>query len=309
LVELLVAMAVALVLIVILFQIFNLASTSWQRSENQVDTYREARAALQLMVRELSQTSAPLPKKSLTTTAAAAPTPAPAPAGGVAPVLVLDRYSSTDSGAAGEEVYCLTNISNRGASALCAVGYFCQWIPDAIPSNRANRDQAVQRAPRAYALYRQFLDSDKTFVRFQQAHEKQPDPPLAFLDIFSRDGSPAPSVAELASFVWDLQFRIETSLTKTGNTAEPPSDGSGFMYSKYPPSPYPEGLPSYVEIRFKALSASAARQLEGNGAISKDTWTNPNDPLYMRLILPNSQQFVARVPLYNASLTYPTPTP
>ena len=43
LVELLVGMVVGSLLVVILFQVFNVASAAWQRGEAQLDAYREAR--------------------------------------------------------------------------------------------------------------------------------------------------------------------------------------------------------------------------------------------------------------------------
>ena len=45
-------------------------------------------------------------------------------------------------------------------------------------------------------------------------------------------------------------------------------------------------MPPYVEIRFKALSPTAARQLRGNGNVTKKTWADPTQPIYRNVILP-----------------------
>jgi len=56
LLELLAAMAILSVLVVMLFSIFSQASRAWLQSENRVETFQNARATLDFMSRELSQT-------------------------------------------------------------------------------------------------------------------------------------------------------------------------------------------------------------------------------------------------------------
>lgn len=311
LIELLVAMTVGILLIVILFQIFGVAATAWQRSENQVDAYREARAALQLMTRDLSAISFQFP-----TGPASLPTD-----GGIAPNLVLDKYPSPDPARqAGdlnnEEVYCLTTVPNTGLSSLCAVGYFCQWLPD-VARNGA-------KAPRAYALYRQFLGSGSTTQPgLCDLLTKSATKPLGFMDLFGRS-SPAATATpdlnnvtaapvELSAYIWDLQLRIDTNLQDARGSAQPPKDHGDLAtpprprkYTSLAGEQHPLQLPPYVEIRFKALSAAGARQLEGNPSVTRSTWwpANPTayEPIYRTVILPSTQQFVARVPLQCAGI-------
>lgn len=77
-------MAVGTILLIFLFQLFNASVRAWRQGEDQAETYREARAALQLMVRDLGQTVAPM-----TGSVYASPTPRPA-----APLpVVADRKS------------------------------------------------------------------------------------------------------------------------------------------------------------------------------------------------------------------------
>lgn len=305
LIELLVAMAVGTLLIVILFQIFNVAAVAWQRSETQVDAYREARAALQLMTRDLSAISAQF---------ATDPAASPPTAGGIVPNLVLDKYPSPDPARQkgdlnNEEVYCLTMVPNTGLSSLCAAGYFCQWLPD-IAKNSA-------KAPRAYGLYRQFLGSGSTTQPgLYDLFKKTAATPLGFMDLFARSSPGATATPDmvtaapvgLSAYIWDLQFRIDTNLQDARGAAQPPKDHGDLAtpprqrkYTSLAGEQHPLQLPPYIEIRFKALSAAGARQLEGNDAVTRLTWwpasSADREPIYKTVILPATQQFVARVPL------------
>ena len=78
-------MTVTLLLVVALMQIFNAAANTWQHGEAQVDTYREARGALQFMARDLSGTLA-----SILRPRRAPPGPLFSPA---LPTLALQRYA------------------------------------------------------------------------------------------------------------------------------------------------------------------------------------------------------------------------
>ena len=306
-------MVVTLLLVVVLAQVFNGTATTWRHSEAQVDAFREARGALQLMAHDLSATL----EASYAQAGGGADPSTAVTVGPLVPTLVLQHntqeVTSYPNGPNNEEVYCLTNILNSGTSSpgLCAVGYFCAWMPD--------KDQSGH-APQAYALMRQSLDSSGTFQRLKSSGGSST--PMDFASLFSQAGTPKPSVTQLAAYVWDLRFRIDTDLNETatpdGNaTASPgPIDHS----SPYPPGriykgtggSYPPRLPPYIEIRFRALSDNAARQLENsNGTVSQSIWADTGAGftpagLYKQAILPNCQQFVLRVPFTNAT---PLPTP
>ena len=56
LIELLMAMVILTLLVVMLFAVFSQASRGWLQSENRVETFSQARAALDFMARELTQT-------------------------------------------------------------------------------------------------------------------------------------------------------------------------------------------------------------------------------------------------------------
>ncbi len=94
--------------------------------------------------------------------------------------------------------------------------------------------------------------------------------------------APAAAVEEetVAACVWDFTVRPETS-----GTAGP-----------FPATAYTADLPAWVEIRFKALGPAATRKLAGL-PITRETWANPADPLFRRVILPHTETFFIRVPL------------
>ena len=335
-VELLVAMTVSLILIVALLQLFSAATSTWQRGEAQMDAFREARGALQLMARDLSTTIQPNLLQASGAASAANP---------LLPTLVLNRYPAPSPEREGtaepinEEVYMLTHTVNQVASTassvttaasqrppdLCAVGYFCQWMPDLVSPT------AKQRAPAAFALMRQYLNGDGTSARIQDAVKKgNPLDPLKFIHLFERtslvSGSvpgtnpPTGNATLLASYIWDLKVRIDTNIAviKDGESPVSAADHSD-VPSATPPerpryydgqsNPYPASLPSYVEIRFKALSNNSSRRLAGVSAKPGD-WVTPIDiskasPFYKGYVLPGAQQFVLRVPLLNSNPSKP----
>ena len=310
LVELLVSITILTVLVGVLFQVFSASATGWQRAESRADAFREARAALGLITRDLSQTIAP--------TLFTPTTPANSPLQPLYPTLVLDRYPGNDTDIATkdndpfEQVHCLTLVPNATPSALSAVSYFCRW----------------DDTKKTYTLARRVVNSTNTFNRFKTATNAHTtttgtpptstfSSPLAFLDLLARSAASddpktadqsknTPDANDLAAYVWDLQFRVDTNLqvtpTAAGSAQTPAADHAIPARTYALDAPYPNALPPYVEVRFKALSANAGARLRGTA--TRQTWTDPSTPLYRTVILPSSQQFVQRVPLNNV----PAPT-
>jgi hypothetical protein len=84
-----------------LFRVFAAAASQWQSSEQRIDTFRDARAALQIMTRDLGR----------------------ADTNGAAQMLTLsDPFSDF-----AKEAYAITPIPNAGKSDLCSVGYYCAY--------------------------------------------------------------------------------------------------------------------------------------------------------------------------------------
>lgn len=255
LVEMIVALGVTAVLSVLMLRMFMDSSAIWKANDERLETFREARAALQLMARELGAVNAApeLPEKF--------------------PMLALRHHADTEpEDQVNQEIYALTATRNAGLSDLCAVGFFCTW----------------DAARKTYTLRRQFAESNTTFARLSTALSATS--PMngagAFSHLYARpkvEGTDEP-VQEIATFVWNLEFAIP-------DRANPALTGP-----PWPQGPFWRELPEWIEIRFKALGASAARKLEGQ-PVTRETWFDPQSSLNQRLILPNEQQFITRVKL------------
>ncbi len=155
LVELLVSMAILSGLIVLLFSVVDSTTQVWNKSEQRVDAFREARAALFVIARDL-QTMVPAPDVS--------------PFDGAADFKFFfvnpSRTGTTDvtfSGVAndtyGDRLFFLTAQSataqTSGAkSDVCSVGYYLDYTAPA---------SAVSGTPSTFKLYRYFAESDRTF--------------------------------------------------------------------------------------------------------------------------------------------------
>jgi len=134
LLELLISMGVLSLLMALLFQIFELAMQTWQRAEQRTESFREARAALYIMSRDLRNTLRGNPR--------------------VTSFILDDRSPSAVR--PNEEVYALTTVKrNSGKSDVCAVGFYCYW------------DDTVG----AFHLKRYFRNSDYTFENLGNAQQ------------------------------------------------------------------------------------------------------------------------------------------
>lgn len=275
LVEMIVALAVTSVLTVLMLRMFTDSSTIWKREDDRLDTFREARAALQLMATELSTVN-PLPELN------------PKASEGEAerfPALALRYHPNTPEGdqttPGNQEIYALAALPNRGKSDLCAIGYYCEWV----------------EAKSCYVLRRQFTDGDETFARLQKVLKASApiSYPASFAVLYNRSvtdngtGIVSEPVQDLATYVWDLQFTLPAPAATTANPNPPPPK---WLDQRI----YGRELPQWVEIRFKALGSSAARKLEGQ-PMGRTDWFKTKETAYQRFILPAEQQFVTRVKL------------
>ncbi len=138
--ELLVAMTILSMLVLILFSIFNQTTMAWQASEKQIDAFREARAALFMLRRDLSGMVLSA-KAPLAFNQAGATVTAPADTD------IGDNifFLSAQPGGAQES-------SNKGA--LCAVGYYVAWSVNDF--NAAGSPYASKGSIRSFNLFRYF---------------------------------------------------------------------------------------------------------------------------------------------------------
>jgi type II secretory pathway pseudopilin PulG len=151
--EILVAVAIVVFLVVVLAQIISSAQAIWRNSEARTDAFRDARAAIELISRDLSL--------ALTNERA--------------PVLALSPvYSDPNDATIGpqhnRQVYALIPMQNVGdpppgsstRSDICAIGFYCSW----------------DNTRRAYVLRKHILQSNPTFRRLQAAFgAPTPTPP------------------------------------------------------------------------------------------------------------------------------------
>jgi type II secretory pathway pseudopilin PulG len=231
LVELLVAITITVLIVTLLSTVFTAAGKQWRASDQRIDSFRDARAALQVIARDLGR----------------------ADTNGDPQMLTLSDIDSTSNYA--KEAFAVTPIPNDGKSDLCAVGFYCTW----------------DAASKTYTLKRLFRNSNVAVISLAKA---TPDFPTLFTKA-------APDEEDLASCAWDLRF------------------APGTTYDPEKPATNPSTKWRWLEVRFKSMSAEAARKLQ-NMNVTQATWADPADPIYKTAITPHEQQFVTRVILQQA---------
>jgi prepilin-type N-terminal cleavage/methylation domain-containing protein len=263
LIEILIATAIVVFLVAILAQILSATHGIWRNSEARTDPFRDARAAIELMSRELAVVVTH----------------------DRAPVLALENVYSqpgdTDGPLHNQQAYALvpkrnvdTNNPAINNSDLCAVGFYCTW----------------DNSRHAYVLRRHFFASDATFTRLQGAGLPAAPGPISPTTVYA-PSSPVVSPAQdedVAAYVWDLKI-------------VPYEFNAGVLTQNatYPVT-YNSTLPQFIEISFKAMSPQAARQLTAQG-IGTGVWFDSTSPVYRNQILPHMHQFSTRVKLHDAA--------
>jgi hypothetical protein len=277
-------MAIVSFLIVMLGQIISSAQGLWRTSEARTDAFRDARAAIDLMSRDLS----------VALTNDRAPT-----------LALANVFTQPDDPSVGpannRQVYALIPMRNAGDPApvaappaptptpartdICAIGFYCSWDPER----------------RAYVLRKHVLQSNPTFTTLQAAFgpptptppaspsPAPAGPPVQPAAIY-QPSSPATLPAEdedVAAYIWNLRiipYELVGGVPTANNTY---------------PIAYRATLPQYVEISFHAMSPQAARQLRcaerPAGNMVRSNFADLPQP-----ILPHSQVFRARVRLQNS---------
>lgn len=148
LIELMVAMTVLSLLLVLLLNMVNSGIVLWRTNENRVDSYREARAALGVLSRDLQNAVADTNATFLFNAPAFANLPD-----------VENLVVNTNQGAA---VFFLTSLPTRAQdiasnkSDVCLVGYFLAF----------GKSSSAGNSPvNTLNIYRYMLSSDPTFIR------------------------------------------------------------------------------------------------------------------------------------------------
>jgi type II secretory pathway pseudopilin PulG len=155
-------MAVLSILLVVLLNVVQSAATLWRTTENRMETYREARAALQVMSSDLRNilpsTNFAFFRTNLTNT----------PNIGFLATLPLSSQNATSLG------------------DVCTVGYFLKYDNKSPVATTSGRQ--------SYNLYRYFVESNETFAKLTNASG-----PAAVLE-FDSDFPPEILARNIVSF-------------------------------------------------------------------------------------------------------------
>jgi type II secretory pathway pseudopilin PulG len=272
--ELLVATGITAGIVLMLGWMLGALMGTASHANARVDAFRDARAALQLMERDLRN----LVRTQWSPDPFTNPTPLPCQPSAVSTTSVTlpAAYFALDSsptspypdpattGNKNQQLYAL--VADRTSSSsgdVCAVGYYCRW------------DDQLH----AYSLRRFFHDSATTFTAMKGAPGSYAGESVLY--------TPASSDAVLAAYVWNLKITLY--------------DAAGTPYTTDPcicdfSATSPRQLPAAIEISFNAMSPQAARAVMSVSSAPND-WMDTTTQNYQRLILPNAYQFRSRINL------------
>jgi type II secretory pathway pseudopilin PulG len=272
LVELLIATGITVAMVLMLGLMLGSLMSSASHATERVDAFRDARAALQVMERDLRN----LVRTQWNPDPFASPACPTATPGTAQPVTLLAAYfvlkdiyaDPATAGIPNQQLYALVAAKTTASSGdVCAVGYYCQW------------DNQLH----AYSLRRFFRDSAATFAVMQAAGSYAADSVLYV---------PGASDAIMAAYVWN--FKV-TMYDACGAVIIPP-----YPYICDPlastPNPRPIPPPAAIEISFNAMSPQAARTVMSVSSSPND-WMDTTTQNYQRLIMPHTYQFRSRINL------------
>jgi type II secretory pathway pseudopilin PulG len=263
--ELLIATGITVIIVVLLGTMFGSLMDTASRANQRTDAFREARAALQMIERDLSN----LVPTQWNIQTSPVPTPTPSPITRPAAYFALKNIY-TDPAAGNQQIYGLIAVKAAGSPTpsvgdVCAVGYYCRW--------EGNR----------YTLRRFFRDSTHTFSVLQNAVSGY----AADSDLYDLNAADARNDV-LAAYVWNLKI---TMYDTAGAVISPdPSCSPTPCYVCDSNATTPKTLPAAIEISFNAMSPQAARTVMSVSSSPAD-WMNMN----VNLVNPHTYQFRTRI--------------
>ncbi|HEY8898800.1 MAG TPA: prepilin-type N-terminal cleavage/methylation domain-containing protein [Chthoniobacterales bacterium] len=271
LLELLVSMTILSLLMVLLLSMVNGATKLWKANENRVDSYREARAAINVIASDLSSLY-PSANLSYFATQADSTPKTPVSIEGLDGRLFFVTALSADA-----------QESGKNKSDLCTVGYFLAF----------DKTSLTGRGVSSYNLYRYFRSSDATFPAIEKGD---------LLSDITIETSPTSSTSEvLAKNI--TGFEVVSYEIPPATTANPNPTPKPFVKTANLP------MPDMVEITVQAISNEAAKRFSDSKSAweDKNSITRKQDERVFktRIYLPGAAQAKAAA---NASPT-PTPTP
>ena len=269
-VELLVAAAITVLIVVMLGSMFGALITTTGRASHRIDAFRDARAALQLIRRDFETLVRAQPAAYLSLD----------PDAGIGPdVRQLCGLISAKNQPAGGVV----------AGDLCAVRYYSSWDSTA----------------RVYTLHRYFKDSDQTLNTFKASLTGGVLIYVAGTSLYY-DGVGADEA--VASCAWNLQIvAYDTSGNVINATNDVFGKPTTAPYT-CDPDGSTNALPATIEISFKALGIDAARTVAAATAGRADAYevwkvvdnaapASGDQTLYNNLIKPYVYDFRTRIRL------------
>jgi len=278
--ELLVAAGISIVIVALLGTMLASLTKTTSHANASIDTFRDARAAIHMMERDLSAIITAKPGA----------------------YFAIDTDSAGSQGAAIRQIEALVSVKPRipvGSPTpppgdMCAVRYYCAWDGSA----------------RTYSLKRFFRDSKSTAQVFQSLFTTSgyADVSNLYCANITNCATAATADEALAAYVWSLRV---TAYNSSGIIINSTTDSAGYQTTAAQyicdPSGSTNPLPAAIEISFKAMSPTAGRTVVAATAnkanaytvwLAGDTPGSPDLPLYQRLIEPNTYVFKTRIDLH-----------
>jgi Tfp pilus assembly protein PilV len=271
-VELLVAATITVIIVVMLATMFGSLMKTSMRSNQRTDAFREGRAALQMIERDLSAVAQATPAAYFTATTATA--------------IYADPNPATQKN---HQLYALIALKNAGTGDLCAIGYYCRWDGTGYGLRRYFRNSNELMADAVY-----FTNSSRSVppwnIRANGAGVYMPATKLYQPSDTDAPTANPPTFKDelLASNVWNLQI-IAYKADGTVDTNYPTNP----LLVTDPSAPAAT-LPVAIEISFNSMSSEAARTIRSLST-NPDDWMNPMATNNQRLVAPNAYEFRTRI--------------
>jgi prepilin-type N-terminal cleavage/methylation domain-containing protein len=263
--ELLIAVAITSLIVVMLGAMFGSLASTVGRASQRIDAFRDARAAVATIQRDLSNLVR---------------------VGPAAYFALDDRYTNDPNTTANKnrQLFALIAIKNGSLGDLCAVGYYCRWEGNRYTLRRYFRNSNELSADNAYFTNLGRAWPPWNFISNGAGNYMRSDKLYQPSDVDAPSSDP-PSFKDetLAAYVWNLQIKAYKS--------------DGKIDTAYPlimdPS-LPTALPAAIEISFKTISPEAAKTIMAISSNPND-WMDETSSAYIRLIKPHAYEFRTRV--------------
>lgn len=232
-------MSLLALLLTLLLPIVNGATKLWRINENRVDSFREARAALNLIASDLSSICAAPNKKlfySQNDNQPSTPT-------------TIEKMDGSIFFLSSLPVEFQDPTSNR--SDLCTIGYFLGF-------NKTSLVGANDKGKPSYNLYRYFRNSDPTFLALSDGN--------LLKDVVPDTSATAAETEVVAKNI--TSFTVSPYTIPSYDAGNAGANRSPKKFQKSDQTPFPDML----EVTIKSISNEAAKRFDGK----KSQWEDPS---------------------------------